>query len=174
LTVSNGNIAVVSTEEIIGLSLALLVMVVALGASIVPGMPGPVGVLVVATAHRLWFGHHSVSGLVLVCLALLTLFSVALDFLASLYGAKRFGATWRGLLGAFLGGVVGIFFSLPGIIIGPFIGAMLLELLGGYKLDKASRAGLGATLGVFVGVVAKCMICALMIAVFTVNVIFRS
>lgn len=163
-----------STEEIIGLSVTLLVMVIAFGASIIPGVPGPLAVLLVATGHRLWFGQHSVSWLVLICLTLLTLFSVALDFLTSLYGAKRFGATWRGLLGAFLGGIVGIFFSLPGVIVGPFLGAMVFELLGGYEFDKASRAGLGATLGVVAGVIAKCMIIAVMIALFTVDVILRS
>lgn len=163
-----------TTEEIIGLSVALLVMLVAFGASVVPGMPGPLAVLVAATAHRLWFGQHSVGGLVLICLALLTFCSVALDFLAGVYGAKRFGATWRGLLGAFLGGLFGIFFSLPGIILGPFLGAVLFELLGGYEFDKASRAGVGATLGMLAGVIAKCMICAVMIALFTVDVILRS
>jgi uncharacterized protein len=90
------------------------------------------------------------------------------------YGAKRFGATWRGLLGAFVGGLVGLFFGIPGIIVGPFLGAMAFELMGGYKIDKASRAGLGATLGVFAGVIGKCVVSVIMIALFTVNVIYRS
>jgi uncharacterized protein len=162
-----------TTEQIIGLSVALLVMLVAFGISIIPGFPGPPIVLAAATAHRLWFGQHGVGGLMLACLALLTAGSVVLDYLASSYGAKRFGATWRGVLGAFLGGVVGIFFSLPGIILGPFLGAMALELLGGYEIDKASRAGLGATLGMFAGVVGKCVICAVMIGLFTLDVIWR-
>ena len=110
----------------------------------------------------------------LICLIVLTIGSVALDTWASLYGAKRFGASWRGVLGALIGGIVGIFFSLPGIIIGPFLGAMVFELMGGYKIDKASRAGLGATLGLFAGVIGKCIVCVGMIGVFTVDVILRS
>jgi uncharacterized protein YqgC (DUF456 family) len=163
-----------TTEEILGLSLTLLVMLIGFLGSIVPGMPGPPLVLIAAIGHRLWFGQKSASGLVLVCLVVLTIGSVALDTWASLYGAKRFGASWRGVLGALIGGIVGIFFSLPGIIIGPFLGAMVFELIGGYKIDKASRAGLGATLGLFAGVIGKCIICVGMIGVFTVDVILRS
>jgi uncharacterized protein YqgC (DUF456 family) len=163
-----------TTEEIIGLSLTLLVMLVGLAGSIVPALPGPPLVLIAAIGHRLWFGDHSASALVLVCLVILTIWSFVLDYFAGVYGAKRFGATWRGVLGAFVGGIAGLFFSIPGLIIGPFVGAMVFELMGGYKFDKASRAGLGATLGVFAGVIGKCIISVVMIGLFTVNVIYRS
>lgn len=163
-----------TTAEIIGFSVTLLVMLAAFGVSIIPGFPGPPIVLAAATLHRVCFGQHGVGVLMLICLALLTAATVVLDYVASSYGAKRFGATWRGVLGAFVGGVVGLFFSLPGIIVGPFLGAMAFELLGGYEVHKASRAGLGATLGMFAGVVAKCAICAVMIGLFTVDVIWRA
>jgi uncharacterized protein YqgC (DUF456 family) len=100
--------------------------------------------------------------------------SVLLDYLASMWGAKRFGATWRGVAGAAVGGLIGIFFNLPGILLGPFIGATLFELAGGYKLKEATHAGLGATLGLLAGVIGKCGICALMIGLFAANVIYRS
>jgi hypothetical protein len=163
-----------TTGEIIGLTVTLLVMLVGLAGSIVPVLPGPPLVLIAALGHRLWFGQHSASGLVLLSLTVLTLASLLLDYFASMYGAKRFGATWRGVLGAFIGGLIGLFFSIPGIIIGPFLGALVFELLGGYEFDKASRAGLGATLGVFAGVIGKCIVSVVMIGVFTVDVIVRS
>lgn len=163
-----------TAEEIIGLSVALLVMLIGLAGSLIPVLLGAPLVLIAALGHRLWFGQHSASGLVLLSLAVLTLGALALDYFAGMYGAKRFGATWRGVLGAFIGGLVGLFFNLPGIIIGPFLGAMVFELMGGYEIDKASRAGLGATIGVFAGVIGKCAISTAMIAVFTVDVIYRS
>ena len=163
-----------TTGEIIGLSVTLLVMLVGLAGSVVPILPGPPLVLIAALGHRLWFGAHSASGMVLIFLVVLTAASLALDYFASVYGAKRFGATWRGLLGAFVGGLIGLFFSIPGIIIGPFLGAMAFELMGGYEIDKASRAGLGATLGVFAGVIGKCIVSVVMIVLFTVSVILRS
>jgi len=163
-----------TAEEIIGLTITLLVMLAGFIGSIVPLLPGPPLVLIAALGHRLWFGQHSASAPVLIVLTLMTIAALVLDHFASVYGAKRFGATWRGLAGAFVGGVVGIFFSIPGIILGPFIGAMLFEMLGGYKIDKASHAGIGATLGVFAGIIGKCVISVVMIALFTISVIWRS
>lgn len=160
--------------EIIGLVMTLLVMLLGLIGSIVPALPGPPVVLLAAFAHRLCFGEHSASGLILLFLLALTAASLILDYVATMYGAKRFGATWRGVLGAFVGGFIGLFFNLPGIILGPFLGAMAFELMGGYKWSQASRAGLGATLGVFAGVIARCAICVVMMGTFTVSVILRS
>jgi len=160
--------------EIIGLSLALLVMLAGFVGSVLPGVPGTPLVLAAAIGHRLYFGAHSISNAVLICLIALTAFSVLLDYLATMYGAKKFGATWRGALGAAVGGIIGAFFGLPGIIAGPFLGAMLFELIGGYKFKNASRAGLGATLGLFAGLIGKCVVCTVMILLFTVNVIYRS
>jgi len=163
-----------TTVEIIGLSLALLVMLAALVGGLVPGFPGSPLVLVTAVVHRLCFGPASVSNAMLIILALLTLVALALDFVAGWLGANKFGATWRGALGAVLGGIIGLFFGLPGIILGPFIGAMVLELSGGREWKPAAKAGLGATLGLFAGIVGKLCISVVMILLFSVNVILNS
>ncbi len=160
--------------EIIGLSLTLIVMLIGLVGSIVPVLPGPPLILIAALGHWLWFQERSASGLVLIFLVVLTIISLLLDYFASMYGAKWFGATWRGVLGAFVGAVVGLFFSLPGMILGPFVGALVFELMGGHEFPKASRAGLGATLGVFAGVIARCIISGVMMLTFTVSVVLRS
>ena len=78
------------------------------------------------------------------------------------------------MVGAALGGIVGLFFSLPGIVLGPFIGAMLFEMCGGQEFKKALKAGTGAVLGLFLGIVGKFSICVIMILLFVVNVIYRS
>jgi uncharacterized protein YqgC (DUF456 family) len=163
-----------TTGEIIGLSLALLVMLAGLIGCIMPGFPGTPLVLVAAICHRLYFGQTSISNLVLIILIVLMLVSVLFDFLAGMLGANKFGATWRGATGALLGGLIGLFFGLPGIILGPFVGATVLELLGGRELEKAAKAGLGATLGLFAGIVGKFSISVVMILLFTTNVILRS
>lgn len=161
-------------EEIIGLSLALVVMLVALVGNVVPGIPGTPLALIAAVAHRLYFGQSSVNNLVLVVLVLLTVVALVLDYLSSALGAKKFGATWRGMVGAVLGGIVGLFFSLPGIILGPFVGATLLELLGDKAFKQAAKAGAGAVLGLALGAIGKSALCVIIIALFAVNVIARS
>jgi uncharacterized protein len=167
-------VARMTTEEIIGLTLVLLVMFVGFIGSILPGLPGTPLVLAAAIGHRLYFGQHSINTVVLISLIVLTVISIALDYLASVYGAKRLGATWRGAIGALVGGLMGLFFGIVGVVVGPFIGATLFEMAGGYEFKKASQAGLGATLGLIAGVIGKCAMCVVMMGLFAVNVIYRS
>jgi uncharacterized protein YqgC (DUF456 family) len=168
------NVRCLSVEQIIGLVMALLVMFCASAASIIPGFPGTPIVLLVAIGHRLYFGPAGVNNWVLGGLVLLTLLSIVFDYLASMFGAKKLGATWLGVLGAVVGGLVGIFFSLPGILLGPFLGALLFEFAGGRQIKPAAKAGLGATLGLLAGALGKLAICVAMMGLFAVNVIFRS
>jgi len=163
-----------TVEQIIGLSLALLVMLTGLIGNIIPGLPGTPLVMVGALGHRIYFGETSASNLVVFVVMLLGMTALILDFVAGVLGAKKFGATWRGALGAILGALGGLFFSLPGIILGPFIGATLFELLGRKELKHAAKAGAGAVVGLFLGVLGKCAICVIMIALFATNVIYRS
>ena len=163
-----------SWEQIIGISVTLVVMLIGLVGSVVPVLPGTPVVLIAAIGHRLYFGEASISNSFLALLVLLTGLSLLLDFLASMLGAKKFGATWRGMVGAVIGGVIGLFFSLPGIILGPFLGAMALEMAGGKEFRIAAKAGAGAVVGLLLGVVGKFSICVMMIALFATNTIYRT
>jgi uncharacterized protein YqgC (DUF456 family) len=78
------------------------------------------------------------------------------------------------MVGAIVGGIVGLFFSLPGIILGPFVGATLFEMLGDKELKQAAKAGAGAVLGLALGAIGKSALCVIMILLFAVNVIARS
>lgn len=160
-------------EQVIGLSLALVVMLIGLIGSIMPGVPGSPLVLVAAIGHRLYFGAASISNTVIIVLVVLTVVSVGLDFLATALGAKKFGSTWRGALGAVIGGVIGLFFSLPGLILGPFLGALSFEMLGDKRFKEAAKAGAGAVVGLLLGVIGKFSICVIMIALFATTVLLR-
>ena len=161
-------------EQIIGLIIAVVVMCLGLIGSILPGLPSTPLVLLAAIGHRLYFGEQSASLWVLGILVGFTLLSLIMDYLATMVGARKLGATGKGVLGAVLGGLVGIFFSLPGIILGPFLGAFTFELVGGRSFKDASRAGLGAMLGLLGGAVGKFFCCIAMIGLFTMSVIWRS
>ena len=163
-----------SWEQIIGISLTLIVMLIGLIGSVVPVLPGTPVVLIAAVCHRLYFGEASISNFFLMVLVLLTLLSLVLDFVASTLGAKKFGATWRGMTGAVIGGIIGLFFNIPGIILGPFLGAMILEMTGGKEFKIAAKAGAGAVVGLLLGVVGKFSICVMMIALFATNTIYRT
>jgi hypothetical protein len=163
-----------TTEQIIGLSIALLVMCLGVAGSILPGLPSTPLVLIAAISHKLYFGETGAAWWVIGILAGFTLLSLVMDYLATVYGAKRLGATWRGAVGAVVGGLIGLFFNLPGILLGPFIGATAFEMIAGRNFKDSSHAGVGATLGLLAGAIGKLACCVAMMALFAVSVIYRS
>jgi uncharacterized protein YqgC (DUF456 family) len=163
-----------TTEQVIGLILSLLVMGGALVGSILHVLPGAALIFLAALGHRLYFGPAGASTWVLVVMAGVALVAMFIDVLASVVGARKLGATRRGMWGAVAGGLVGLLFSLPGLLLGPFLGAFLLECWGGRPVPQAAKAGLGAGLGLLVGTLANFVCCLVMIALFAASVLANS
>lgn len=161
--------------QITGLILTVLVMTVGVLGCVLPAVPGAPLVFIAALGHRLYFGaEHSVSNLILGLIFALMLFSLILDYLASMYGAKKLGATRNGIIGSVVGGLLGlIFFNLPGALLGPFVGALSFELIGGKDWKTSSRAGLGATLGLLGGALGKMMCSIAMAGLFLSSILYR-
>lgn len=162
-----------SPELTIGLIAALLVMAIGFMGCFIPGIPGSPLILLAAFGHRFYFGEKSASILVLVLLLLLALLALGLEFLASMFGARKLGSTWKGAVGAVVGATVGLFFSLPGLIIGPFLGAFLFELIGGRHAGESAKAGAGALLGLALGAAGKLACAAAMIALFVFSAVYN-
>jgi uncharacterized protein YqgC (DUF456 family) len=163
-----------TVEQIIGLLLILLVMGLGVLGSVIPGLPGTSVIFLAALGHRLYFGPHGANLWVLALLGGFALLSVGVDYLASVVGAAKGGASRKGMIGVVIGGLVGLFFSLPGILLGPFLGALIFEWVGGRPFKPAMKAGVGATLGMLAGVIGKLCCAGLMVLIFTIHVIFRS
>ncbi len=156
-----------------GLVIAGIVMLAGLLGTLIPGIPGAPLILIAAIGHKIYFRAESLSYFALFVLVVLTVLSMVLDFLGSLFGAKKLGATWRGMLGAIVGAVVGLFFSLPGLILGPIIGAFLFELVSGRAWKESAKAGAGAFLGMLLGAVGRVVCCVLMITVFSLSILWN-
>ncbi|QJR09745.1 hypothetical protein DSM104443_00795 [Usitatibacter rugosus] len=99
-------------------------------------------------------------------IGLLAAVAFAVDFLASLVGAKRVGASGLALFGAGLGALVGLLFGVPGLILGPFIGAVGGELIARRDLVRAGKVGLATWIGMVLGAVTKVILAFMMIATF--------
>lgn len=163
-----------TASEITGLVLTLLLMLLGLIGAVLPGLPGPPLVFVAALLHRLYFVERSVAVWVVVVLGLIAAASYAFDFAATTLGARKLGATWRGMVGAGLGAVVGLFILPPwGLILCPLLAATFGELLGGRQWREAGKAGLGAALGLIAGTVGKVASCLTMIVLFFLNLLVR-
>ena len=145
-----------------------VLIIIGIAGLFLPVIPGAV-VLFAGLVVAAWADDFAYVGWkTLTALGVLALLTYPADFLASAFGAKRFGASPRAITGAVIGAVVGIFFGLPGVLIGPFLGAVAGELLTQRHLGKAGRAGIGATLGLVLGVAAKLAIAFAMLGIFAV------
>jgi uncharacterized protein YqgC (DUF456 family) len=156
----------VETTTIVLLVLAFAMVLVGVVGTVLPALPGPVLVfagLVLAA----WAEHFGFAGLgTLAVLGVLTAATFGVDFVATALGARKLGATPRAATGAALGTLVGIFFGLPGVLIGPFAGAVLAELSQKRTVQQASRAGLGAWIGMVFGAAAKLALVFAMIGIY--------
>jgi uncharacterized protein YqgC (DUF456 family) len=135
---------------------------------VLPGIPGAplifAGLLVAA-----WADDFVYVGLwTVVILALLALLTYGVDFWATMFGAKKFGASKRAVIGAIIGCIAGVFLGFPGVIFGPFIGAVVGELLAQKNLQQATWAGIGATIGLVLGAALKLAMAFAMIGIFLV------
>jgi uncharacterized protein YqgC (DUF456 family) len=154
-------------------ALSAVLIVVGIMGTIVPVLPGPplvfMGMLLAA-----WVDDFRViSTATLVLLALLTAIALSLDIVASLLGAKRVGASRLAVLGAALGTIVGLFFGIPGVLLGPFAGALGGELLHSRNFAHASRVGVGTWTGMIVGAVFKLLLTFAMLGVFLFAIVVR-
>jgi uncharacterized protein YqgC (DUF456 family) len=148
------------------LGIATLLVGIGLAGTLVPALPG-VPLIFVGLALAAWAeGFAHVGGGTVALLAFLMLLAWAADFAAGLLGARRFGASRLALLGAGAGALIGMFLGLPGLILGPFAGAVLGELVERRDLLQAGRAGIGALLGFALGSAVKLAIGLSMLLIF--------
>lgn len=142
------------------MTLLLTVFGVAVGALgvvllAVPAVPA-LGIIFSGIAIVAWAEAFTRIGWVtLAVLLLLTLVGSLADNVAALFGARKAGASAWGVGGAAVGMLAGVPFGLPGIILGPAVGAFALEYLRTPDVRKAGLAGVGGLVGFLLGVVAK-------------------
>ena len=132
--------------------LALLMVLGGLAGAVLPALPGvPLvfgGLVVAAWADD----FQRVGWITLTLLGVLTVASFAIDFAATAMGAKRVGASR-------LPGI-------PGLILGPFVGAVAGEMLSHGEWRKATQAGFATWMGLLFGTLAKLALVFTMLGIF--------
>jgi len=158
--------------NLIVLIAGILVVAIGVVSLVLPAVPGVaivyLGVLMIAWAED--FARIGVPMLVL--LGALAAIAMIADNIAGLFGARRAGASGWGVFGAGVGALIGIPFGLPGIILGPAIGALGFEYLKNSDLRRAGKAGLGGLFGFLLGIVAKCVFAFIIIGLAALAYIF--
>lgn len=146
--------------------LAALIVISGLVGVVVPALPG-IPVMFAGLILAAWStGFEPVGWGTIGVLGALTVLSVIIDFLSAAFGAKRQGASPRAFWGATLGAIVGMFFGLVGIVLGPFVGAVAAEMTAGSGAQQAGRSGYGVWIGLVLGTAAKMAIAFLMLGIF--------
>ena len=135
---------------------------------VLPMLPGApllfLGLLCGAWAE----GFRHIGPWTLLALALLAGLTYLVEFAAAAFGTARYGGSRRAMAGAALGGLVGLLLGVPGILLGPFVGAVIGELSMQRSLDQAGRAGFGTVVGLAIGVAGKLAIGIAMIGLFVI------
>jgi uncharacterized protein YqgC (DUF456 family) len=151
----------------VGLWLLAAVLVLAgLAGSVLPALPGVPLVFAGLLAGAWADDFQRVSWFTLALLGLLTLASFVIDLMATALGARRVGATRLAIAGAMLGTLAGLFLGIPGLILGPFVGAVAGELISHGKVQQATRAGIATWMGLIFGTLAKLALVFTMLGVF--------
>lgn len=148
---------------ILGLTLVILGIL----GSFLPVLPGPplswLGLLCLyltkAVPENYWI------------LGITLLFTIAisvLDYVIPGQGTKRFGGSSYGIWGTNIGLIVGIFLPIPGgFIIGPFVGALVGELIYNSKDHKrALKAATGSLIGFLASTFVKFVFCMMLLGLF--------
>jgi uncharacterized protein YqgC (DUF456 family) len=147
-------------------TLAVVLVAIGLAGIVFPALPGTVlifaGLLLAAWGD----GFERVGGATLLVLGFLTVASYFVDIAIMALGMKRIGTTRRAMAGAAIGALAGVFFGVPGLIVGPFAGAVVGELTTAPDLGRAGRAGIAAWIGFLIGTVVKVGLAFVMVGIF--------
>ena len=147
----------------------ILLGIIGIVGSIVPGIPGPplsfIGVLLMYFRKGLDSGGEPMGVTLLLVLLAVTIAVTVLDYVVPAWFTKITGGTKYASRGATIGLIAGLIFPLPiGMIAASLLGAFLGELFFANK-DAASsvKSALGAFLGFLAGTGAKLISSAVML-----------
>lgn len=143
-----------------------LLILVGLAGTVLPALPG-VPLVFAGMWLTAWVGDYAgIGAWTVVSLGILAALAVLLDFVAGLLGARRVRASAAALWGAAIGTVVGLFFGLPGLLLGPFVGAVVGELRSGGSFNRSAHVGVATWIGLLFGTLAKIALSFTMLGVF--------
>ena len=156
--------------EIFAWSLAIILMVIGLIGSVVPLLPGTTLILLGALLQK-WLLPDTLTWLAVGWIAAFWLLSVVADIGCTIVGTRLFGGSKWGMAGATGGAVVGMFLSIPALLLGTILGAVLAEKCFAKRTgQQALRAGAGAAVGFVLSIFARLGCALIMVALYVVSV----
>lgn len=144
--------------DILIMVLAIILMVGGIAGCVLPILPGaPLAYAGLLLLHFTGLAHFSTAQLIVWLIVVVVLQVV--DYITPLLGSKYSGGTSFGNRGCVAGTLLGLFFMPWGIILGPFLGAVAGEMMGGSDFPHAVRARIGTLIGFLLGTLLKVIVC---------------
>ena len=147
--------------DVLWVVLGVLLMIAGLAGCILPFLPGPPLCYLALLIQQLQT-EAPYSANFLILWASITLVITGLDYVIPVYGTKKFGGTPYGMWGSFIGLIAGFWLGPMGIIIGPFLGAFIGELIANNNSEQAMKAAFGSFMGFVMGTLIKLVACLVM------------
>ena len=153
--------------DILLLILGFVCIMVGLLGSFLPVLPGPsmswIGLALLYFTNAVP-ANYWILGITLVITVLVSV----LDYVIPAKGTKKFGGSSYGIWGTNIGLFVGIIAPVPfGFLIGPFVGALIGELIFDYKdQNRALKAAAGSFVGFLASTFMKFLICVLFLGLY--------
>ncbi len=130
-------------------------MLIGLAGAILPIIPGPI-ISFLGLLSLYFLSDQPFTDKFMVTWVTLAIVVTAVDQVVPIFGTKKMGGSRYGVNGSIVGLILGIFFFPPiGLIVGPFLGALVGELISGKDLNQATRAGIGSFIGFLSGTLLK-------------------
>ena len=143
------------------LVMGIIVMLVGIIGCFLPFLPGPPLCYVALLLQQLRSDAPFTSKFLWIW-AGVTVVVTVLDYIIPLYGTKRFGGSKYGIWGCTIGLIAGFWLGPLGIIIGPFVGAFIGEILANSNSNQALKAAWGSFVGFLLGTLLKLIACFMM------------
>lgn len=141
-------------------TLLAIFLVMGIAGTFLPVLPGPSIIVAGALLHGLLNGFHPLSIVHILVLILFALAAWGSQYLLTALGARHFGGSREGILGATIGLIVGFFLPIAGgMLLGAFIGGLACELYFDQKeIRQAAKSGAGAVAGIITSFVVELLI----------------
>jgi uncharacterized protein YqgC (DUF456 family) len=147
--------------DITWIILGILLCVIGVLGSVLPVLPGSplafAGLLLQQLRHPKPFTSNFLwiwAGIVVLL--------IVLDYLVPIWGTKRFGGTKYGAWGCTIGFIAAFWLGPIGVILGPFAGAFIGEMIAGQDSKKSFKAAMGSFVGFLFGSLLKIIACLVM------------
>ncbi|AEI42259.1 DUF456 domain-containing protein [Paenibacillus mucilaginosus] len=154
-------------------TIIVLLFAVGMAGAVYPILPGALAIYAAFFVYGFMIGWEPFGMWFWIVQTTLVAVLMVADYAVNALGVKKFGGKKASVIGSTIGLILGPFLiPVVGLLIGPFLGAVIGELVTGTELRQAVRAGVGALVGFFSGLVTKVLLQGLMIVLFIAWLVF--